>query len=266
MQKKWQKKSRSAPEKTRKTKKTQRSPAKTTRINKYLHERGYCGRREADRLVERGVVFVNDTRAVLGQQIGAHDTVRVHEKAYRDFVSRRVYVLLNKPKGYVSHNPLPHEKEAISLLPKPLRSAHLAPIGRLDKASRGLMLFSNDGRIVDALLNPDNKHEKEYEVEVNKTLTPTFMYRMEHGVPIEHYRTKPAILKKISSTKFRLTLTEGKKHQIRRMCMSLGYHVTDLKRVRIGTLHLGNLKEGSSRSLMPEEIRLLRKVISSRDL
>ena len=217
------------------------------RINRYLFLTGRCSRREADRLIERGAVFVNGAPAQLGQQIHETDTVTLSAeaagRAYR-------YVLYHKPRGIVSHNPQRNERsvEDVSGL-----GGGVFPVGRLDKASRGLMLLSDDGRIVNALLNPAFAHEREYHVRVDKYIKERDLKRLASGVAIEGYRTKPACVRRIGERSFSLTLTEGKKHQIRRMCAALGYQVQDLKRVRIMHLALGKLRENESRPLTARE-------------
>jgi 23S rRNA pseudouridine2604 synthase len=134
-------------------------------------------------------------------------------------------------------------------------------VGRLDKNSRGLLLLTNDGRIVDRLLSPKFEHEKEYLVEVNKKLTSRFAHQMERGVTIEGYRTKPAHVDLLDEYRFRIILTEGKKHQIRRMVTALGYEVVDLERVRIMNIWLQDLKPGAAREITGEELEnLLKKV------
>ena len=217
------------------------------RINRYLYVTGVCSRREADRLIEKGKVFVNGKKAVLGQKVEKDDKVTttkdVSEKKYR-------YFLFNKPCGVVSNNPQRDEKsvEDVSGLGK-----SVFPIGRLDKESHGLMLLSDDGRIVDSMLNPKFGHEREYEIRVDKRITESALSRMQRGVNIEGYITKKAKVNRIDERSFSIALTEGKKHQIRRMAAALGYQVKDLKRVRIMHLELRELPEGKNRALTKKE-------------
>lgn len=224
------------------------------RLNRYLYLQGFCSRREADRLIEKGLIKVNGKKAALGQQISETDTIDI-PKSVRQEKSIKKYFILHKPEGVVSHNPQAGEKSADSYFESPdLRKLRLAPLGRLDKASRGLMLFSNDGTIVDKLLNPKFEHQKEYEVIVDKRIDKTFIQNMETGVVIEGYRTKPAQISKKDPRAFRIILTEGKKHQIRRMCAALGYQVQDLKRTRIMNLRLGKLKPGAYKEVTGLEL------------
>ena len=128
------------------------------------------------------------------------------------------------------------------------------PVGRLDKNSHGLIILTNDRRITDKLLNPEFEHEKEYVVSVNKLITNIFLKVMGQGVQLEDFKTKPATIKKINETTFSIVLTEGKKHQIRRMCDNLGWAVVDLKRIRIMNIKLGNLGSGQQRKIQGKEL------------
>ena len=219
------------------------------RINRYLFLKEYCSRRKADELIEKGEITINGIRAVLGQKVNAHDVVEV-TKEVRNLSLTYKYFAYYKPKGIVSHNPQKKEKgvEDVSGLGK-----KFFPVGRLDKESHGLMLLTNDGRIVDKLLNPKYEHEKEYIIKVDKKINSRFLHKMKEGVNIEGYLTKPAVVEKVSDFSFKIILTEGKRHQIRRMTMALGYQVKDLKRVRIMNIILGNLNRGSYRTLAKEE-------------
>lgn len=227
------------------------------RINKYLKEKGYTSRRQADRFIEEGRVRINGKKALLGQQVEHDDVVDVDgtvKKAPHNYS----YVLFNKPKGVVSVNAQRDEKEPVDCAPDLKK---LSPVGRLDKESRGLMLFTDDGRIVHKLLSPDFEHEKQYRVRVNKELKLSFANKMEKGVDIEGYITKPARVHLLDDRRFSIAITEGKKHQIRRMATALGYEIQDLKRVRIMNLRLKNLPEGKTRHLTTEEKdTLLRKL------
>lgn len=215
------------------------------RINRYLYLQNICSRREADRLIERGLVRINGSVALLGQKVNEGDKVDVAKS-----VKKRTYkyIAFNKPRGVVSHNPQEGETSAEEMIKE-----KVSPVGRLDKESEGLMLLTDDGRIVNKILNPDFSHEKEYKVVVHKEIKPSFKKKMESGVNIEGYVTKPAKVKLTGTTSFIIILTEGKKHQIRRMCMALGYTVKKLKRVRIMNIRLGNLPKGSHRDLTEDE-------------
>ncbi|MEX0935153.1 MAG: pseudouridine synthase [Candidatus Paceibacterota bacterium] len=219
------------------------------RINKYLKEKGFCSRRQADRFIEEGRVEINGKPAELGQQVEGGDVVEVDKKV-AEAPENYQYYLFNKPQDVVSINPQRGEVGPYTTAPE---LEGTSPVGRLDKDSRGLMLFTDDGRIVNKLLNPKFDHEKEYRVKVNKPLSPNFKKRMENGIDIEGYTTKPATLRILGDKIFSITLTEGKKHQIRRMVTALGYEVEDLKRTRIMNLKINNLKEGDIRPLTEQE-------------
>lgn len=216
------------------------------RINRYLLLKNLCSRREADRLIEQGKIKINGTIAVLGQKVNEGDTVGIAESAAN---RTYYYFIFNKPRGIVSNNPQRDEEsvEDISGI-----KVKVSPVGRLDKDSHGLMLLTDDGRIVDALLNPKYAHEREYEVHVDKHVKESDLKKLSKGVDIEGYLTKPATTSRLDEDSFALTLTEGKKHQIRRMCAALGYQVLDLKRVRMMHLTL-DIEEGEHRALTQNE-------------
>lgn len=222
------------------------------RINRYLLLKNICSRREADRLIEQGKIHINGAPAVLGQQVQETDDVRIaDEAANREYK----YFVFNKPRGIVSHNPQRDEEsiEDVSGL-----GTSVSPVGRLDKDSHGLMLLTDDGRIVNAILHPDREHEREYEIRVDKYIKESDLKKLARGVDIEGYTTKPARAERLSDDAFSLTLTEGKKHQIRRMCAALGYQVKDLKRVRMMHLEL-DIENGKHRPLTENEKTVLLK-------
>lgn len=216
------------------------------RINKYLASKGLCTRREADRHIAEGLVFINGKRATLGSQVDESDRVetRWQKPSYR-------YIAYNKPRGVVTHSA--GEGELDIAMAAGLRG--VAPLGRLDKQSHGLIILTDDGRITEKLLGPEANKEKEYLVATKEHLPPSFKTRMERGVNIDGYRTKPAKVKILGDKKFSIILTEGKKHQIRRMAAAWGYTVADLKRVRVLNIKLGGLKPGQHRAIKGEELK-----------
>lgn len=215
------------------------------RINKYLAHRHYCTRREADVYIEKGKVLLNGRKAVLGDKVTESDTVEVvfAKRQYR-------YFAYHKPKGVVTHSPEEGQRSVAQSLPL----VGVFPLGRLDKESHGLMILTDDGRITDDLLNPAHAHTKEYEVRTKEDLPGFFKKQMEAGVDIEGYTTKPAQVDILGERKFRIRLTEGKKHQIRRMCAALGTTVADLERRRVLNIQLGRLGAGEYRPIEGREL------------
>lgn len=232
------------------------------RINRYLYLEQYCSRRQADRFIEKGQVLINGKKAVLGQKVNKEDKVEVKgavKKAKENFL----YFIFNKTKGIVTTNPQ-RDEQGIEDVFKPASmnqppNLRVSPVGRLDKDSHGLVFLTNDGRIVNPLLSPDFNHEKEYIVRLNKDIKPSLKNKMEKGIDIEGYVTKPAKVRIMDTRRFRIILTEGKKHQIRRMATALGYEVTDLKRTRMMNIKLGNLEKGTGRELTKKEASELLK-------
>jgi 23S rRNA pseudouridine2604 synthase len=221
------------------------------RINKYLAHTGVASRREADVLIEQNKVQINGVAALTGQQVKATDKVSVLGKT-----KAKVYLAYYKGRGIITHSPTENEVDIVTRLAKDYGINGLSPVGRLDKDSEGLLIVSNDGRITGPLLDPEAKHEKQYDVTVDKKISGMFLKAMSIGVDIEGYRTKPATVtaNKNNEQRFTIILTEGKKHQIRRMCAALGYQVQSLKRVRIMNIELGKLKPNQYRKLAGDEL------------
>lgn len=222
------------------------------RINKYLAHQGIASRREADQLIADGLVHINHKVAKLGDVVNETDRVVVSKLVEE---KQHEYYAYHKPFGVISVTSDGGDESIAERIAHDHDLHNVFPIGRLDKNSTGLIILTNDGRITSQVLDPKNKHEKEYEVSVNKTLKENFKRLMERGVDIEGYTTKPCTVKVTGQKSFRIILTEGKRHQIRRMCMNLGYTVEKLKRVRIGKLTLGNLKSGEVWELSLDEIK-----------
>lgn len=225
------------------------------RINRYLALRNICSRREGDALIEKGVVLINGKKAKIGDKVNETDKVTVNSKA-TDVMKKYVYYAFNKPRGIVTHSPKDGQRSIKDITTS---ADDVFPVGRLDKNSRGLLILTNDGRINDKLLNPEHDHEKEYVVTVNKPITNIFLKVMRQGVQLEDFKTKPAEVEKTDETTFHIVLTEGKKHQIRRMCTALGWEVVDLKRVRVMSVKLGTLGSGQQRKIQGAELETLLK-------
>ena len=224
------------------------------RINKYLAHEGIATRRAADELVAKGKVLINKKIAVLGDKVEEGDQVElVGSTAPKKFV----YYAYNKPVGVITHSPQLGEKDIKASITKKNTKSEMSdvfPIGRLDKDSSGLIILTNDGRVTDRLLNPDYDHDKEYRVRTLEPLRESFKKAMESGVNIEGYLTAPCKVRKTGPQSFNITLTEGKKHQIRRMVAALHNQVTELERVRILNIRLEDLKPNATRPIVGDEL------------
>ncbi|MFA6525733.1 MAG: pseudouridine synthase [Patescibacteria group bacterium] len=222
-----------------------------TRINKYLTQANYCSRREADRLVDQGRVEINGKKAKLGDKVAPGDDVVVDGERVRVDTAEKIYLAFNKPVGVICTSDPKAKDNIIDAVGYPER---VYTIGRLDVATSGLILLTNDGEVVNKILRGQNKVEKEYQVEVTRDVSEKFLKMMSTGVYINKYKTLPAKIKQTDVRKFSIVIIEGKKRQVRRMCEKLGYGVTKLKRVRIGKLELGNLKEGQYRNITLKDV------------
>jgi 23S rRNA pseudouridine2604 synthase len=231
-----------------------------TRINKYLSEVGYCSRRAADKLIEEGRVTLNGVIPEMGTKILPTDEVRVDGKLISTPPSKPVYIAFNKPIGIVCTTDTTVEKDnIIDYINYPKR---IFPIGRLDKASEGLIFLTNDGDIVNKILRARNNHEKEYLVTVDHEITKEFIHRMADGIPILETVTRECYVEKISKYTFKIILTQGLNRQIRRMCEYLDYTVLKLKRIRIMTIKL-DLPVGHWRELKEEEMEAIHQLIAT---
>ena len=227
------------------------------RLNKYLSEAGVCSRREADRLIESGKVTVDGQRAQTGMKIRPGQEVRVGKKV----VSRQdemVVLAVNKPRGIVCTEEKRERNSIVRFLDYPIRVTY---IGRLDKDSRGLLLMTNNGDIINRMMRAANHHEKEYKVTVDHEITGEFLEKMAGGVAILDTVTRPCKVEKLGKYTFSIILTQGLNRQIRRMCEALGYEVKDLVRVRVMNICLGSLREGEYREVTDEELDELYRLI-----
>lgn len=229
----------------------------SVRLNKYLSEAGVCSRREADRLIESGKVTVDGVTAQMGMRVTAGQIVKVGKKT----VSKQdemIVLAVNKPKGIVCTEDQRERDSIVRFLNYPVRVTYA---GRLDKDSRGLLLMTNNGDIINQMMRAANRHEKEYKVMVDKEITEQFIKKMSEGVPILDTVTRPCTVKKIGKYTFSIILTQGLNRQIRRMCAAFGYEVKDLVRIRIMNIRLGSLKEGAYRKLTDEELEELYEML-----
>lgn len=232
---------------------------KSTRINKYLSEIGYCSRRAADKLILENRVTINGVVPEMGTKILPDDVVRVDGKLLSTPEAKPVYIAFNKPVGIVCTTDTKAEKNnIIDYIKYPKR---IFPIGRLDKASEGLILLTSDGDIVNKILRARNNHEKEYLVSVNKPINPDFLKRMRNGIPILNTITRKCEVEQLDKNRFRIILTQGLNRQIRRMCEYLDYKVVKLKRVRIMNIRL-DMPIGKWRYLTEDELNEITRLIA----
>ena len=255
------------------------SGATTVRLNKRMAELGLCSRREADAWIEQGWVLVNGQVAEMGMQVGSTDRITV-ERAAQEQQEQQVTVLLHKPMGYVSGQAEDGHEPAMVLFQarnqwsgdttrirfSPAQFKGLAPAGRLDIDSVGLLVMTQDGRVARQLIGEDSDMEKEYlvrvtcagphgdiAVNVQAHFPAAQMQKLRHGLSLDGKPLKPAQVEWQNPEQLRFVLKEGKKRQIRRMCEQVGLKVVGLKRIRMGRVHLGALPVGQWRYLGPKE-------------
>ena len=221
------------------------------RINKYLSSQNYCSRREADGLIKAGMVKINGRTAVLGDKVSESDKVEVSQSA-KDRASKLKYYAYHKPAEIVTHTPEEGQHEIREIFP--IKDKTIFPVGRLDKSSRGLIILTNDGRITGKLLGPEMNREKEYMVRVDKKINGFFLNKLSYGMDLGDFVTKPCQARQTGADEFSIILTEGKKHQIRRMCDALGFVVKDLQRIRIMNIGLKDLKPNQYREIKGKEL------------
>ncbi len=231
----------------------------STRLNKYISESGICSRRDADRFIEQGNVFINGKRAQVGAQVFAGDTVKVNGQLIEPRGEDNfVCIVLNKPVGIVSTTEKAEKNNIVDFVRHGVR---IFPIGRLDKDSQGLIFLTNNGDLVNKVLRAGNNHEKDYVVTVNKPITESFINGMAGGVPILGTMTKKCPVTKLSTNVFSITLVQGLNRQIRRMCEYFGYDVVKLERTRIMNVGIKGLAVGEWRDLTPKELSVLLKAV-----
>ncbi len=226
------------------------------RLNKYLAQCGICSRREADRLIEQGRVTINGVTASMGQTVAGTEEICVNRKPIQG-PKKTVVLAYNKPIGVICTE---KDRHAEKIVTKQVGYAErVTYAGRLDKDSEGLLLLTNDGDLIQAMMKGANRHEKEYLVRVDKEITPDFLSRMASGVflPELEVTTRACKVEQTGKYTFRIILTQGLNRQIRRMCMECGYRIRGLRRVRVVNIKLGNLESGAYREVVGEELRQL---------
>lgn len=216
------------------------------RINKYLRDKDLASRREADKLISDGKVFVNGKRAKMGMLVHENDKVVLHQKQEKKYA----YIAYYKPRGLATQAP-DNDESVIA----EWKNKGLFPVGRLDKESEGLLILTNDGRLTTKITGPKSKVEKEYTVNVKENLREGVPAIFKKGMETKTFgKLLPAQARIIDGHTMNVILHEGKRHQIRVMLGELGYIVTGLKRIRVGNISLGNLKPGQTRKLTEKEI------------
>jgi len=243
------------------------SPKQKIRISKIMASQGLCSRREADYFIQQGWVFVDGQQiTTLGTKIFTHQAISLSPKAHAQ-LKQRVTILLNKPVGYVSGQPEKGYPAALQLITpqnhfvrdrSPLHFQvvhrhHLAPAGRLDIDSQGLLVFTQDGRIARQLVGTNSSIEKEYLVRVKERINADALKRLQHGLALDDKPLRPVKIVQLNQDILQFILWEGRKRQIRRMCQLVGLTVVGLKRVRIGKVRLGSLPLGKWRYLGRKE-------------
>ncbi|MEL6566947.1 MAG: pseudouridine synthase [Pseudomonadota bacterium] len=233
------------------------------RVNKWLAQQGVCSRREAEGLIDAGLVLINGQKLDSpGHKISPGETLTVSERG-NTALANKLTVVLNKPEGIVSGTPEDDQIPAVRLLTRralhgasdviPGRRHKLAPVGRLDQDSHGLLILSEDGVVAKAVIGPESDMDKEYIVRVRGVIAETALEKLRHGLTLDGRHLKRAVVERLGEQTLRFVLREGRNRQIRRMCDLVGIRVIDLKRERIGPLELGTLPEGKWRPLTSRE-------------
>lgn len=229
------------------------------RINKFISNSGYCSRRNADKLIEENRVFINEKPATKGSIVSEGDVVKVDD----DILSinrKNIYIMLNKPEGYTTTLKDKFSDKIVMDLLEDIKD-RIYPVGRLDKDSCGLLLFTNDGDLAFKLTHPNHDVEKEYIVRLDKNVSSFHLEKLSKGVLIDGKITREAkFLCSHSKNEVKVYLKEGRNRQIRKMFKTLDYDVVFLKRIAFGKIKLGNLKLGDYRNLTEEEIKYLRSI------
>lgn len=220
------------------------------RLNKYIAYLNIASRREADKLIKDGKVKVNGEIIINPAiQVAENDKIICD---IEDYKNEKIYIKLNKPVGYVVSNNKKEGKPIYKLLDEKLKK--LYPVGRLDKDSKGLILFTNDGVFSRKIIGEESECEKEYYVKLEGNISDGALKKLEFGISLDGKKLKPAIVKRVSKNSFNIILKEGRNRQIRRMCEKVGFEVILLKRLRISNIYLNDLQEGKFEYLTKDEI------------
>ena len=220
------------------------------RLNKYIASINIASRREADKLIQNGHVKINGIVITNpATQVSENDNIECDTKQHEE---NKIYIKLNKPRGYVVSKNKEEGKPIYNLIKNDFNNIY--PVGRLDKDSNGLILFTNDGVFSRKIIGENTNCEKEYYVKVNDDVPDGALKKLEYGISLDGQKLKPAKVKRINKNSFYIILTEGKNRQIRRMCQKIGFEVIVLKRLRIADILLNDLTEGDFQYLTKDEI------------
>lgn len=237
------------------------------RLNKFLSEAGVCSRREADRMIEEGRITVDGRKAETGMRVRPDQEIKVGKKVISMGQEEEVLLAVYKPPGVICTTDRREKSNIVDYVGYPTR---IYPIGRLDKDSEGLILMTNIGSLVNKMMRAANYHEKEYLVTVHKPVTAGFLEQMSKGVRIRKEErgevlldamTRPCQVEKLGKCSFRIILTQGLNRQIRRMCETLGYRVTHLKRIRVLNIELKGMRPGTWRKVTDKELKELLELL-----
>ncbi len=230
------------------------------RINKYLASCGVCSRREADRMIENGLVTVNGETAMSGMKVYGDEVIAVGKKVISG-PQKKAYLAFYKPVGVTVSEKDPHAEKLIGeMIDYPVRVTYA---GRLDRDSEGLLILTNDGKLIEEMMRGKNGHEKEYVVRIREKVSGYLIKRFEEGIYLKELdvTTRPAKVERLSDHTFSIVLTQGLNRQIRRMCAACGAEVISLKRTRVVNVLLGDLKPGKWRELSEDELNGLKSVL-----
>ena len=235
------------------------------RLQKILSDSGICSRRKAEELISQGLVKVNGKVAKLGDKANDSDVIIVNGERVRYSKKRRkIYIMLNKPRGYVTTMSDELDRRCVTELLEGVED-RVYPVGRLDRNSEGLLLFTNDGKFANDIMHPSRHISKTYRVTVHSKITDEQIVNLTEGVELDGRMTLPATVNVELDTPersvMRITIREGRNRQIRRMCEAVGLEVARLRRTSIGPVKLGMLKPGAWRELTAEELRALRNAV-----
>lgn len=239
------------------------------RIHKIMADSGYCSRRKAELLIKQGKVKLNGHPVKLGDKAGYRDIITVDgERIYIPKKKNFIYIMMNKPRGYVTTVSDEQNRKCVMDLFENMNE-RIYPIGRLDRNSEGLLLFTNDGEFANGIMHPSRHISKTYRVTVRPDINDEQLVRLSEGIEIDGKKTLPAVVNVLDKTPGRVVMTitikEGRNRQIRRMCEAVGLEVARLRRISIGPLKLGMLKPGAYRELTAEELRAIRNAIGKED-